>query len=298
VTATLSRDHESEHAEFTIERLTEPSAIRGALSGDRAYAAYALAQLEPRLFAMTEWYTAQSPSGSALILHSRGGLGRALFASGDPVALDAALSLHPGARFSFGSLHLEHRPIVEKYFMMTRPQTMLRMSVTPDTLRRPDGDESVRLTGRDVSAVNRLYSVEGGPTTYRSIHIDDGVYYGLIEDEKLISVAGTHVVSQREGVAVVGNVFTHPRFRGQGHARKVTAAVSEELLRTCPLVVLTVEESNEPAVAAYKRIGYEAVCTLHETPLIRKEPVGAISLLRRLAAGWKGRHEGKEIVSP
>lgn len=298
MTAALSRDHESEQAEFSIERLTEPSVIREALSADRAYAAYALAQLEPRLFAMSEWYTASGPAGTALVLHSRGGLGRALFASGDPEALDAVLSLHPGSRFAFGSLHLEHRPVVEKYFIMTRPQTMVRMSVTAETLQAPEGDEAVRLTGRDVSAVNRLYSVEGGPTTYRSIHIDDGVYYGIIDDEKLISIAGTHVVSRREGVAVVGNVFTHPRFRGQGHAKKVTAAVSSELLRTCPLVVLTVEEKNEPAVAAYRRIGYEPVCTLHETPLIRKEPVGAISLLRRLAAGWKGRHEGKEIVSP
>jgi ribosomal protein S18 acetylase RimI-like enzyme len=296
VTATLSRDGEA-GAEVAVQRLLDPNMIRETLSGDRAYAAYALAQLEPRFFAMSEWYAATTPTGAALVLHSRGGLGRALFASGDPDALDAILSLHPGARFAFGSLHLEHRPVVEKYFIMTRPQTMVRMSIARETINRPEGDEAVRLTGRDVSAVNRLYSVEGGPTTYRAIHIDDGVYYGLADNGKLISIAGTHVVSQREGVAVVGNVFTHPNFRGQGHAKKVTSAVSEELLKTCPLVVLTVEESNEPAVAAYKRIGYEPVCTLHETPLIRKEPVGALSLLRRLAAGWKGRHEGKEIVS-
>jgi GNAT superfamily N-acetyltransferase len=297
MTAALERDGETSRAEFAVQRLTDTSTIREILAADSAYAAYALAQLEPRLFSLSEWYGATGPAGSALVLHSRGGLGRALFASGDPAALDAILSLHPGARFAFGSLHLEHRAVMEKYFILTRPQTMIRMSITPQALRVPGGHEAVRLTGRDVNAVNRLYSIEGGPTSYRAVHIDDGVYYGIIDNGKLIAIAGTHVVSRREGVAVVGNVFTHPRFRGQGHAKKVTAAVSDELLRTCQLVVLTVEESNEPAVAAYRRIGYEPVCTLHETPLIRKEPFGAISLLRRISAGWRGRHEGKEIIT-
>jgi hypothetical protein len=61
-------------------------------------------------------------------------------------------------------------------------------------------------------------------------------------------------------------------------------------------VVLTVEAVNEPAVKVYHRLGYESVCSLHESPLIRKEPLGVISLARRAIAGWRGRSEGKEIV--
>ena len=60
--------------------------------------------------------------------------------------------------------------------------------------------------------------------------------------------------------------------------------------------MLTVESENEPAVTVYRRLGYEPACNLHETPLIRKEPVGLISLTRRAIAGWRGRSEGKEVV--
>ena len=75
-----------------------------------------------------------------------------------------------------------------------------------------------------------------------------------------------------------------------------TSAVTAELLGYCDLVVLTVETKNDPAVAIYTKLGYEAVCSLHETPLIRKEPLGAISLTRRAIAGWRGRREGNEVV--
>jgi len=296
MTATLSRERDRSRSLYTIERIADRDVIRELLLPDSAYSAYALAQLEAPLFRLAHWYTAIGPDGRALLLHSRGGLGRALFTMGDPGALDALLRLHPGPRFSFGSLRPDHRRTVEKYFIFTRPQTMLRMSVSAAAFR-PLEREAVRLTGRHIAAINRLYATEGGSSTYQPRHIEEGVYYGVFIDNFLISIAGTHVVSYSEGVAVVGNVFTHPLYRGQGLATVSTSATTVALLERCPLVVLTVESENEPAVRVYRRLGYETQCTLHETPLIRREPVGALSFLRRVTAGWRGRKEGKEIVS-
>lgn len=295
MTATLSRRRDDTSPTYTVEQLIDRDAIRAMLASDRAYAAYAIAQLDSKLFDQSEWYHTKGPDGHALVLHSRSGLGRALFASGDPEGVDAILSLHPGPRFSFGSLRLEHRRAIEKYFIFTRQQSMLRMSVSSATFSPVEG-QSVRLLSGDAAAVNRLYSSEGGQASYSPNHIEEGVYFGVIEEGSLVSIAGTHVVSRSEGVAVVGNVFTHPRYRGGGLAAISTSAVTEELLKRCPLVVLTVEATNDPAVAIYKRLGYETQCKLHETPLIRKEPFGAFSLARRLIAGWRGRASGKEIV--
>jgi RimJ/RimL family protein N-acetyltransferase len=295
MTATLSRERGDSHTYFTIERLSDRPAIREILLPDAAYTAYALAQLDPALFRLAEWYMATGKNSRALLLHSRGGLGRALFSMGDPDALDALLGLHPGPRFSFGSFRPEHRPAVERYFMFTRPQTMLRMSVSSARFKKVER-EAKRLTGRDIAAVNRLYATEGGSSTYQARHVEDGVYFGVFIDNFLISIAGTHVVSESEGVAVVGNVFTHPLYRGQGLATIATSATTAHLLESCPLVVLTVEKENEPAVRIYQRLGYETQCTLHETPLIRKEPVGAVSFVRRVLAGWRGRSEKKEVV--
>lgn len=293
MTATLSHGEEAARGAYVLDRLVDPDRIREMLAPDRAYSAYAIAQLEPRRFPFTEWYTAEGRPGRALVLHSRSGLGHAFFATGDPGALDAALSLHPGPRFTFGSMREEHKRVIEKYFFVTRRQEMARMSVTAATFACVDGPAR-RVTGGDIAAVNRLYSSEGGRTAYRAEHVDEGVYFGIVEDGNLVSIAGTHVVALDEGIAVVGNVFTHPRCRGRGLATAATSAVTAELLERCPLVVLTVETGNAPAVSAYRRLGYEAQCTLHETPLIRKEPFGAISLARRVIARWRGH--GREVV--
>jgi GNAT superfamily N-acetyltransferase len=293
----VSREHDAQtaHPAYTVARLADGDAIRRLLEPQRAYAAYALAQLDPKLFPNNKWYISAGPSGQALLVHSRSALGNALFALGDPAALDVALSLHPGPRFAFGSLMLEHKPIARKYFLMTRPQTMLRMAVTGESFK-PSGVVARRLRGLDVAAVNRLYSMEGGPSAYRAEHIEEAVYYGIFDRRNLISIAGTHVVSRSERIAVVGNVFTHPRHRGKGLATATTSAVTGELLGFCDLVALTVEEANTSAVAVYTRLGYETQCKLHETPLVRKEPFGVISYIRRALAGWRGRREHKEVV--
>ena len=278
-----------------VSRFTDPDGIRSLLAPEKAYAAYALAQLEPRLGGLSDWYLASSAASRSIVVHSRSGLGHALFAIGERDALDAVLSLHPGPRFTFASVRLEHRAVIEKYFIMTRPQVMLRMSVTEGSFS-PVGGPAERLAASHLAAINRLYSSEGGPAAYRPSHLEEGVYYGVFQGDALVSIAGTHVVSASEGIAVVGNVFTHPRCRGRGLATIATSAVTAHLLQICPLVVLTVEAANDPAVAIYARLGYEAQCTLHETPLIRKDPLGVLSAARRLIAGWRGRHEGKEIV--
>ena len=294
VDTTLPSDRAA-RAEYRVERLSDPETIRALLAPQGAYAAYALAQLAPPFRAQSEWWSASGPDGRALVLHSRGGLGRALVTLGDATALDVALGLHPGHRFCFASFRTEHSKTVQRHFALVRNELMVRMSVTKESLR-PVGGETVRLTGRDMSRINRLYSTEGGPASYSSRHIDLGVYCGVIIDGTLVSIAGTHVDSPEERLAVVGNVFTHPRYRGKGLGTIATSAVTQALLDHCDLVALTVEASNSPALAIYVKLGYRQECTLYETPAIRKDALGIVSGLRRLTAAWRGRREGKEIV--
>ena len=104
MTATLSRDREDSRAEFTVRRIGDPGTLRELLARDRPYAAYAVAQLDPMRFRQSEWFEAVGPDNvRGIVVHSNSGLGRALFADGDPRAVEVILSLHPGARFTFGS---------------------------------------------------------------------------------------------------------------------------------------------------------------------------------------------------
>lgn len=280
---------------YLIERLSDPAAIRPLLEARRSYAAYALGQLEPDLFAASEWWVAKGSTGQALLLHARGGLGNALFALGDTMALAALLSLHPGPRQTYVTCQPEHTNVLRRYYILAHEQPMVRMAVTADRFHPVPG-EARRLPGTEMRAINWLYSSDGVPSYYTSGHIDSGLYYGVYEDGRLVSIAGTHVISPANGIAVVGNVFTHPRYRGRGYATLATSAVTAALLARCQEVVLTVDPANSPAVRLYRRLGYQEECLLVEAAATRREVLGLGSALRRRLAAWRGRHYGGEFV--
>jgi predicted GNAT family acetyltransferase len=190
---------------------------------------------------------------------------------------------------------MEHRRVTENHYVMSRPQLMKRQKVTAEEFQPTDGP-AVRLEIGDLPLINRLYSQEGTATGYRPEHLEHAMYCGAFVGGELVSIAGTHAFSRAERVAVVGNVYTHPQYRGRGLAGTATSAVTRELLQVCDLVVLTVEADNKAALRVYEKLGYRDVCNMHETPLVRKEPVGVMSFARRALATWHGRRKGKEIV--
>jgi ribosomal protein S18 acetylase RimI-like enzyme len=286
----LSRTAET----YIVRRLKDEEAIRRLLESRPAYTAYALGQLEPRLFPLSEWWLAEG-DGRALLLHSRGGLGNALFALGEAGPLAALLYLHPGPHHAFATCQVEHLGVLRRFFYLSQEQPMLRMKVTADTFRLPQG-EARRLRGREARLVNRLYNAEGPVVSYAARQIEDGVYFGAYAGERLVAVAGTHAVSPARGVAVVGNVYTHPHHRGRGLGALVTGAVTAAVIETCPLVVLSVDPRNRAAVRAYQRLGYAGECRLIEAAATRKDRLGLSSLVHRLVAALRGRGVGGALV--
>jgi RimJ/RimL family protein N-acetyltransferase len=171
---------------------------------------------------------------------------------------------------------------------------MIRMQVSRDTFGAVTAPVQ-RLSGADAREINRLYRIEGVPSYYSPRQIDDAVYFGAVVDERIVAVAGTHVVSPASSIAVVGNVYTHPRYRGQKLAQSVTSAVTAVLLRSCNEVVLSVDPANVPAVAAYARLGYVEAARLIEGAAVRRDILGVETLLRRFRARLRAR-DGEEVV--
>lgn len=285
------------HYDFVVQRLRDPARIRELLRPRIDYTAYALGQLEPGLFERTRWFRARGDTGSALVLHSKGGLGDATFVMGDADAVAAILSIHPGPAQTYATCQPQHISALKRVYRLATQQPMIRMSVTAESFVPATNVPAVAMTGLDIRKVNALYSSEGGPSYYVSDHIEHGVYRGVIVDGRLVAVAGTHVVSHQEAVAVVGNVFTHPAYRGRGYATAATSAVTEALLPFCTTVVLTVDPTNRPAVAAYERIGYRESCQLVEASAARRDPAGVMAATRRLRAAIRGRKYDGSFVT-
>jgi RimJ/RimL family protein N-acetyltransferase len=284
------------HVTYVIRRISDAAEIRQMLAPYEAYAAYAMGQLKPRHFERSAWYVARGAAGESLVLHSRGGLGNALFALGSTEGLDALLRLHPGPRQTFLTCQLHHLPLILRHFRLPEHESMARMLVEASTFHAVHHEDVRRLTGRDIREVNRLYRSDGTPAFYTAENIDDAVYYGCFEDGRLVAVAGTHVVAPEEGIAVLGNVFTAPSRRGRGLAASVTSAVTSEVLDSCRKVVLSVDPRNAPALRLYERIGYREVGRLIEGAATRRDfAIG--SWLRRRVAHLRGRRYRAELVS-
>jgi len=283
--------------DYVVQPLRDPQAIRAILAPRVDYTAYAMGQLEPSLFPRTRWFYSRGTTGTGLVLHSRGGLGDATFVMGDPEAVLATLTIHPGNAQTFATCQPQHLEVLKRIYRLATQQTMIRMRIEADEFAPVSAVETVAVTGLDIRKLNSLYGSEGGPSYYVPEHIDNGVYRGVVRDGRLVAVAGTHVVSRQEGVAVVGNVFTHPAYRGHGFATAVTSAVTETLLRFCEHIVLTVDPSNLAAVAAYSRLGYREACQLVEASAARRDPSGMEATLRRARAAIRGRKYDGSLVT-
>ncbi len=287
---------------YLVRRLREREEIRALLQPHRRYAAYGLAQLESPLFEQSQWWLAEDGADRTLLMHSQGGLGRALLALGDEIGLYALLSLHPGPIYSFATIELGHASVMRRFFSLSQTRPMQRMVVDKRSFVAPSlpaesGESEVRrLTARDTAAVNLLNSSESGGISYNKSQIKDGMYFGVFLDGLLVAMAGTHGVSQSERIAVLGNVFTHPVYRNNHFALQATGAVTRELLESCDEVVLTVNPRNDAAVSVYRRLGYRADLDLIETAVTRRDSLGLASMARRLLARWRGRESGGELV--
>src|SRR5207249_10409817 len=91
-----------------------------------------------------------------------------------------------------------------------------------------------------------------------------GQYYGIRHGTSLVSAAGIHVYSPQYKVATLGNVTTHPDYRGQGLGTAVCAKLCQALLQTVEHIGLNVKADNTSAIASYMRLGFEHIASYEE----------------------------------
>jgi ribosomal protein S18 acetylase RimI-like enzyme len=265
---------------WQVKALSDKDEILAFLQRDRLYAAYAIGDLEPSLFAQCQWFGAEDDgkmqalrlgSGQALALFFTGLNPPALFTMGDTAGLAAILDSALQPERAYFTCRAEHLPVVEASYALDEVQRMLRMAVNPAGVRPVPGP-TVKLDLSHLDALHQLYRLGGGEA-FAPYQLRDGVYYGVEADGQLVSVAGTHLVSPTYGVAAVGNVFTHPDHRRRGYATACTSHVVEELLAGSLDVVLNVNQKNVAAIGVYERLGFRRHCPFIEVLGNRKQQI-------------------------
>ncbi len=282
------------HEFVEIRRADDRVQLARTLQSDRYNAAYALAQLDDDAWPDAEFYSCAASGGEAVVCHSYGGLGYASTLSGPAVGVEAILGLHPGFPNTFAIAGIHHREALERIYTFRHITRMSRMLVTRESFR-PSRQPAQPMVAAHADLLNRLYNAEGDPTHYRPEHIAEGCYWGVTDEERLVAVAGTHAIGRSHGIAILGNVFTHPRYRGRGHATAATSAVTAALLEQVDEVVLSVNPDNIHAVRAYDRLGYRQVGEIIEASATRHTST-LVTAVRRWVARRRGPDGEREVV--
>ncbi|MEU7754459.1 GNAT family N-acetyltransferase [Micromonospora sp. NPDC049171] len=125
----------------------------------------------------------------------------------------------------------------------------------------------VVLGAADLPQVRELYAQAYPGNWFDERMMQTGQYLGIRDGGALVAVAGVHVFSPTYRVAALGNVTTHPRWRGRGLAASVVAALCARLRESVQHVTLNVKADNAAAVRLYERVGFTRVADYDEWTL-------------------------------
>ncbi|MEV4657432.1 GNAT family N-acetyltransferase [Micromonospora sp. NPDC049301] len=142
-----------------------------------------------------------------------------------------------------------------------------RMALTDPARLAQVGSAGVVLGAADLPALRRLYAQAYPQNWFDPRMLATGQYVGVRDGAELRAVAGVHVWSPAYGVAALGNVTTHPRWRGRGLGAAVVAALCARLRESVAHVTLNVKADNAAAVRLYERVGFTRVADYDEWTL-------------------------------
>ena len=131
-------------------------------------------------------------------------------------------------------------------------------------LNNVDCSDVIRLTEKDITDILELYKTSYPGNWFDERMLKTQKYFGIRQQNRLVSVAGIHVYSPKYNVAALGNICTLSDFRGKGFGKAATAKLCKSLLQEIEYIGLNVKADNKPAIFLYERLGFETMSTFFE----------------------------------
>lgn len=266
-----------------MERIRDPVEIEAFLRRDARAHVYALADLDEFFRPVTTWYGArQGGELCALALVLRG-LSLTILYAVCPSAHEATRQLLaelepelPGRLFVNLGTGLESA-FGERWRWVGHAECWKLALGDPDALARADPGGVEPFGPERRAELERFYREdayrpeERGGRFLEPYMLERWPHCGIFEDGRLVCAAGTHVLSDEQGVAALGNIATRPDRRGRGLARAATAFIAQKLAaRVCHLG-MNVATDNEPALRCYTSLGFRPVLRYVEALLERRD---------------------------
>lgn len=140
-----------------------------------------------------------------------------------------------------------------------------KMALTHKNLLTAIDDSDIISLNRDsLDEILALYRDSYPENWFEPQMLDTGQYYGIKDNNKLVSIAGVHVFSKKYQVAALGNITTHPHYRNRKYGRKVTGGLCKSLLKHVSHIGLNVESQNTAAIKCYQNLGFEVIASYQE----------------------------------
>ncbi|NWJ44909.1 MAG: GNAT family N-acetyltransferase [Chloroflexi bacterium] len=237
--------------------------IEHFLRKDQALRVYELGDLDDFFWEDTEWYGLKEDGvlQQVLLLYCGSDLPVLIGqANGNAAHLSELLeATRPRLPSRFYShLSPEVIPALQEDYQVEYHGAHYKMALQDcSRLEKYDKTHPVQLSWQNVEEIEQLY-IESYPQNWFDPRmLDTGFYYGIRNNNKLVSIGGVHVYSPQYKVAAVGNVATHPSYRGRGYSLGLCAHICRELLKTVDTIGLNVRSDNPGALAAYRKLGFE-----------------------------------------
>src|SRR5256885_5022685 len=220
--------------EIKIDAHASADAARAFLERDRLMAAYALADIDqPEIEGARWWIARRDGDIAAVVLIVEGLPFRPCFATGASDGLAAIFREAIREPRVLLATPPRSRGAIEMTYRFERVDHMRRMNVHVNRFRPHINQDVRRLGADDLDAIIDLYG-HASRTYFTPERIRREIYFGIYQGTTLVAAAGTHVRSQRSGIAAVGNVLTRLAYRDRGMATSCPSAVTETALEEHP----------------------------------------------------------------